>query len=338
MKAAAIHKWNDAPQLTDVAAPAAPTGNDVLVRVVYSSINPLDWKLASGLMAIPGLPTSWPKHFGQDLSGEVIAVGPSVTHFKVGDHVYGTTSNGPKGSGAHAERVVCNDSSIAHKPKNISHQEAASIPLAALTAYGSIFGSGHLTAGQSVLILGASGGVGHLGVQIAKAKGAKVYASCGTDKVDYVKGLGADQVVDYKTEKLNEKLKGKEIDVLFDCIGAKRERELAFPLLKRGGIAVTINPIDDTTGQSFIFQVANSLKDFTWGNLQHYYYNRSLFKLYFFTPNNTREQLEEVSKMVEEGKVKTEVAQVFPLSQVGEAFKKSKEGRTKGKIVIEVSK
>jgi len=337
MKASVFNAWKEDPHLEDVAPPSQPESSSgleqyVLTKVFSSSVNPIDWKLASGIMAVPGFPGSWPKWVGHDISGEVLSVGSAVTKFKKGDLIYGLAT------GTYAEKALCHQNSVALKPKNISHNEAAAIPLVALTAWNSMFGSGNLQSGGSVLVLGASGGVGHLAVQLAKAKGAKVLASCGTEKVEYVKSLGADKVVNYREQKLDEVLKDEKVDVVFDTVGAQAERDRAYTLLNRGGSVVVINPIDDTVGDSPVVKIAKGVKNMLWGNMYHFYNNRNLTKIYFLGHSNCSEQLESITKLVEDGKVKVEVAKVYPLSELAEAFQQSKGGKTKGKIVIEVAK
>jgi len=337
MHAAAFSAWNKDPELTVVAQPPKPSEtsgleNHVMIKIFSSSINPIDWKVHSGLLALQ-FPKTWPKWVGRDVSGKIVDVGGAVTKFKLGDEVFGMPE---QLGGSHAEFVTCSEKSIAHKPKNLSHNEAAALPLASLTAYETMFSYGQLAAGQTTLILGGSSGVGHLAVQLAKAAGAKVITTCGPNNTDYVKSLGADQVINYRTEDLNTAVK-EQVNFVFDVVGQKSSRDIGFTKLQRGGAVYTINPVDEGSKSSLPVTIAKTVFDIFWSNLYNYATNRSYYRP-IFVSDGQGESLEKIARLAEEGKLKPNIDAVFPLDEVATAFKQSKEGRTRGKIVIEINK
>jgi len=214
MKAIRIHKFGgtEVLKLEDVERPS-PAQDEVLVRVYASGVNPVDWVVRNGgndflrpLLKLPLIP-------GWDAAGIVEETGSGVTDFKKGDAVYGVP-NFP-GDGSYAEYCVGKASQFALKPNNISFNEASAVPLAALTAWTGVFGCGKLKAGQHILVNGASGGVGSFAVQFAKAAGAHVTGVASTKNLDYIKQLGADEVIDYRTQKFEDLSQG--MDVVFDA-------------------------------------------------------------------------------------------------------------------------
>jgi NADPH:quinone reductase-like Zn-dependent oxidoreductase len=217
MKAIVYHCYGspDVLKLEDVAMPV-PADNEVLVKVHAASVNPLDWHYMRGSPYIMrmesgiGAPTN--PRLGVDYSGTVVAVGKDVTRFQTGDEVYGGRN------GAFAEYLTAReDRAIVRKPSNVSFEQAASVPIAALTALQSLRDHGQLKAGQKVLINGASGGVGTFAVQIAKSMGAEVTGVCSTRNVDLVRSLGADHVIDYTQENFTEG--AERYDLILDMVG-----------------------------------------------------------------------------------------------------------------------
>lgn len=235
MKAVRIHKYGNAEQIIYEDAPM-PTveASDVLIKVVASSVNPVDWKIREGHLK-EMVSYSMPVILGLDVSGIVESVGENVSKFKVGDAVFSRPD--VKRNGTYAEFVAVNEVEVAFKPKTISHVESASLPLAGITAWEALFTTAQLSDNQKVLIHGGSGGVGSLAVQLAKSRGAYVISTTSTKNLALVKSLGADEVIDYKTHKFEDIV--KDADVVFDTIGGEVQ-ELSWSVLKQNGILVSI--------------------------------------------------------------------------------------------------
>src|SRR5690242_9955697 len=226
--------------------------NGVLVRVRASSVNPVDWKYRQGLLA-PVRPVVFPVIWGCDLSGVVTEAGPAVTLFKPGDEVYGFKDGyvAKTYRGTYAEYVVAPEKTMAKKPSNLSHLEAACIPLAALTAWQALLGQGKLKQGQRVLIHAGAGGVGVMAIQIAKAFGAFVAATGSTRNQDLLHELGADRPIDYTREEFDE-IRPK-FDVVLDGVG-KSVWAGSLRVLKFGGRLVTLSPpIPEQPSGNFTF-------------------------------------------------------------------------------------
>lgn len=204
-----------------------PGEGEIVAAIHAASVNPTDWKTRAGLRAdasiLPWIP-------GCDFSGTVTAVGPGVTEFKEGDAVFGIPPQG--GGGTYAEAIAVDAGLVAAKPEGLSHVETAAIALIGLTALVSLEDTAKVQAGESVLIHGGSGGVGGIGVQIAKHAGATVYATTSTRNVDYVTRLGADHVIDYTKERFEDVV--PPLDVVFDTVGGEVQ-ERSFSVLKPGG-------------------------------------------------------------------------------------------------------
>lgn len=235
MKAVRIHGYGGADALAyeDVPMPGI-SADDVLVRVVAASVNPVDWKIREGYLK-QMIPHPLPLTLGWDVSGVVEAVGSSVSRFKVGDAVYSRPDI--KRNGTYAEYVAIRGDEIAHKPRTISHVEAASLPLAGITAWEALFTAGCLAPKQKVLIHAGSGGVGSLAVQLAKSRGAFVVATTSGRNAAFVKSLGADEVIDYHAQRFNEAV--SDVDVVFDTIGGDVQGS-SWSVLRPGGILVSI--------------------------------------------------------------------------------------------------
>ena len=284
----------------------------VLIRVESSSVNPLDWKLLSGAMRLL-IPLKLPHVPGFDVAGEIVAVGSNVQKFSVGDAVFVRLDN--NGGGASAEYAVAGESAVAIRPDNISVNEAAAIPLAALTALQGLRDKGGLQAGQHVLIVGGSGGVGHYAIQIAKAMGAHVTTVCSTRNVAFVQELGADEVIDY-TEQTGFGAPDR-YDVVFDCVGASPYSAFASSM-KRNGAYVTINPTVGGVVRSAFMSI----------------FSKRSVHIHLMKPSGA--DLETLGDWVKENKLRSEIDTVYPLSELSKAYAQSKGGRTRGKIVIQV--
>lgn len=309
MKAVQIHKFGDADQLIyENAATPDLKPDDVLVQVYATSINPVDWKIRKG-----GYPGSDKRQFpiilGWDVSGVIVFKGEEVQGFEIGDEIYARPN--VSRNGTYAEYVAVNYQEIAIKPRSIDHIHAAAIPLAGLTAWQGLFDHGKLEAGQKVLIHAAAGGVGTLAVQLAKWKGAYVIGTASEDNIDFLKELGADEVIDYKNEDFAEKLSG--IDLVFDLIGGDVQQK-SLEVLKPGGILVTTVGLKDEAGVK--------AKGMT--GVQ-------------YMAQSVPADLEQLAQLIDEGKLKPVIAGIMPLSEASEAHKKSEKGHTKGKIILRVA-
>jgi NADPH:quinone reductase-like Zn-dependent oxidoreductase len=314
----------------DVPAPRVGP-NGVLVQVRATSVNPVDWKFRRGLLDAVR-PVVFPVIWGGDLSGVVAEVGPAVTLFKPGDEVYGFKDGyvGKTYRGTYAEFAVVPEKSLAKKPGNLSHEEAAAVPLAALTAWQSLLNQGKLKAGQRVLIHAGAGGVGMMAIQIAKAFGAYVAATASTRNQGLLRELGADQPIDYTKEQISE-IRPK-FDLVLDGVG-QNVWGASFRALKFGGRLVTLTiPIpEQPAGKTRFF--ATALAGVVGGS------GRGLMggKRLLLTQVKPRGgDLEKISVLIEAGKIKPMIEKVFPLEQIAEAHRLSETGHVRGKLVLSV--
>lgn len=308
MKAVRIHSYGDASVLAYEDAPKPNIEpNEVLIKVVAASVNPVDWKIREGYLQ-QMIPYPLPLTLGWDVSGVIEAVGAEVTEFNVGDAVYSRPDI--KRNGTYAEYVVVRASEVAHKPKTISHAEAASLPLAGITAWETLITAGQLEAGQRVLIHAGSGGVGSLAIQLAKARGAYVIATTSARNADLVKSLGADEIIDYRSQRFEDI--AKDIDIVLDTLGGEVQ-EASWSVLKPGGILVSIvSPPSAERAESLGL--------------------RSAFV--FIEPNATI--LNEYAQLVDAGLIRPIVGAEFALKDIQKAHALSESGRTVGKIVLYV--
>src|SRR6266850_1585334 len=231
MKAVRIHSFGgpEVLRLEDVPTPE-PKPDELLVRVFAAGVNPADWKFREGLLGKIPLPTI----MGSDFSGEVEAVGHDVTDFHVGQPVFGVVGDE---SGSYAQFVVAPAAQLVEKPANLNHVEAAALPVASMTAWQALFDVANLQRGQKVLIHAAAGGVGTYAVQFAKWKGAHVIGTASSEHLDFVRQMGADEVVNYRATPFEDVV--REVDVVFDTIGGETQSR-SWKVLKRGGILVSI--------------------------------------------------------------------------------------------------
>jgi NADPH:quinone reductase-like Zn-dependent oxidoreductase len=308
MKAVRIHEFGgpEVLKIDDIPVPQ-PKADDVLIKVYATSINPIDWKIRNG-DSKSKFPAPLPLTLGWDVSGVIEQLGDNVTNFKVGDEVYGRPD--PTRNGAYAEYIVVDAGQINHRPNTIDHVHSAAIPLAGLTAYQGLFDHGQLQPGQKVLIHAASGGVGSYAVQLAKWKGAYVIGTTSEKNMDLVKSLGADEVIDYKKYKFEDKL--KDIDLVFDTVGGDTQKR-SLQVLKNGGrLITTVKPE---------YQEAAKVKN---------------IHLEGFMAKSYPAQLQQLAQLVDDGKLKPIISRVMALNEAAEAQKISEEGHTAGKIVLKV--
>jgi NADPH:quinone reductase-like Zn-dependent oxidoreductase len=304
MKAIVINAYGneDVVKYTEVERPE-PQADEVLVKVHAAGVNPVDWKIRNGLGERLGL--KLPIRLGGEIAGTVEKIGADVRGFKAGDAVYGII-----GSGGYAEYAIAKIGDIAPKPQSLTFENAAAIPLGALTAWQAMFDLAKLSSGQRILITGASGGVGSLAVQLAKVKGAYVIGLASGRNGAFVRELGADEFVDYT--KQNFAAVVQDVDVVFDAVGGDTF-EKAFQTLKKGGFLVTAVAFpSEEKAQELGIKAARV----------------------YCKPN--AEQLAEISALVDEGKLTAHISTVLPLTEVNKALQLSESGRTRGKIVLQI--
>ena len=306
--------------------------NGVLVQVHASSVNPVDWKLRCGLLA-PVRPVIFPVIWGCDLSGVVAEVGPAVTLFKPGDEVYGFKDGyvAKTFRGTYAEFAVVPEKSLTKKPPGLSHEEAAAIPLAALTAWQAMLNQGKLKPGQRVLIHAGAGGVGVMAIQIAKAFGAFVAATASAQNQQLLRDLGADQPIDYSRERVDQiRLK---FDLVLDGVG-RSVWGASFRALKFGGRLVTLAvPVPGKpVGKLTFFSAA--IAGLAGGTLRGLAGGK-LLKMIQAKPRGG--DLEKINALIEAGKIRPVIEKVFPLEEIAEAHRLSEQGHVRGKLVVRIS-
>lgn len=313
MRAAQINKYGGPEVIeinTAVEKPAIKEGQ-VLVEVHASSINPFDGKVRGGMMQ-QMMPLQFPATLGGDIAGVITEVGEGVTEFVTGDKVYGQASVFGGGTGAFAEYAAANGEQIAKMPDNVSFIQAAALPLTGVSALQVLQNHMKLQSGQKILIHGGAGGIGSIAIQIAKHIGASVATTASASSTDYIKQLGADEVLDYKTQKFEELL--HEYDAVFDTVGGETY-EKSFQVLKKGGIIVSmlVSPNEELENKYGVTAILQQTKVMT-------------------------DSLTALTKLIEQGVVKATVDKIFPLEQIGEAFTAQENGGIRGKIVIEIKK
>lgn len=289
-------------ELRDVPEPEI-RDDEVLVRVHVAGVNPVDAKIRLGQFTRfhPVVPAI----IGRDISGVVVRAGRAVSEFPLGSEVLGVLDYD---RGAYAEFVAASPREIAHKPHGLDHAQAAALPVAALTAWQALFEHGKLQADQSLLIHGASGGVGHYAVQFAAWCGAKVAATCAGSDRDFVKSLGAERAIDYRAERFEDIV--SNLDLVLDLIGGETRRR-SWPILRSGGILVSTLPDPAPEGRS----------DVSGREVVVYANSR---------------QLEFIAVLVTEGHVKVHLDQVFPLVEARRAHLHLEKEHSRGKTVLRV--
>jgi NADPH:quinone reductase-like Zn-dependent oxidoreductase len=298
--------------------------NDILIEVQAAAINPIDKSIVLGnLQSV--IPVPVPSTLAYDVSGIVIEKGSDVSNFEIGDLVYARVPQ--QQMGTIAEFVAVTSDAVSKKPGNISFEEAAGIPLAGLTALQALEYAG-IKENDKVLIHAGSGGVGSLAIQYAKAKGAYVYTTTSTENVKWVKELGADRVIDYKTE--DYKTIVKEADIVLDTLGGNYSSE-ALEVIKQGGKVVSIaGPLDAASAKMFgmvDYKLPEQLAQLINAKNADY-------KFIFMHPNGA--QLSEIKSMIEDELIKPIIDKVYTYDESIEAFLHLATGRAKGKIVIKV--
>ncbi|GAB4589279.1 NADP-dependent oxidoreductase [Nocardia sp. IFM 10818] len=310
MRAIVVREWGgpEALTLAEIDRPE-PGFGEILVRVHAAGVNPVDWKTrASGqLIGWGEIPI-----VGWDVSGTVAAVGPGVTVFRPGDEVFGMPRF-PQQAGGYAEYVVAPARHFAAKPGRIDHVRAAALPLAALTAWQGLIDTAGLRPGQRVLIHAAAGGVGHLAVQIAKAHGAHVIGTARAEKHDFLRSLGADEVIDYSAVDFAAAV--DEVDVVLDAFGGDYGTR-SLPLVRRGGHLVSLPGPDDVPDAE---AAAARGVHIGWTVVEV-----------------DSAGLRAIADLVDNDKLRVEIDTVLPLAEAAQAHAYGETGRARGKIVLQV--
>ena len=320
MKAIVHHTYgSDGVELRDVDMPVIED-HQVLLKVHASSVNPAEWYRVQGPFFArfdSGLRRPKSLSIGGDVAGRVEAVGKDVTEFQVGDDVFGTSG------GAWAEHAAAREVRLVKKPANVSYEEAAAVPVAALTALQALRDHGKVQAGQKVLINGASGGVGTYAVQLAKSFGAEVTAVCSTRNVDQAGSLGADHVVDYTQQDFTRS--GEHHDLMLDIAGSRPFLEFR-RVLQPNAIVVAVGAPMSARG-------LGPLKHLIGSRLTSLGRSQSVVN---FVAKITKEDLAFMSEQLADGRVKSVIDRRFELSQVPDALRYLGEGHARGKIVVTV--
>jgi alcohol dehydrogenase len=310
MKAAQIKEYGDASAVSvdEINKPVVNEGQ-VLVEVYASSLNPFDSAVRSGYMQ-QMIPLQLPVTLGGDIAGKIIEVGAQVVGFAVGDKVFGQASAVAGNSGAFAEYAVTAAGQVAQAPSNLDFKEAASLPLVGVSALQALTQHINLQPGQKILITGGAGGVGRVAVQLAKHIGVYVASTATGEDIAALKELGADEVIDYKTQDYTQIL--KDYDAVFDTVGGE-EFAKTLTILKKGGIAVTMaaQPDEAQAKELGITAIAQMTQV-------------------------TTEALTKLRELVESGIVKPYIGKVFRLDEIQDAFGARESGAVSGKVVLEI--
>jgi NADPH:quinone reductase-like Zn-dependent oxidoreductase len=284
-----------------------PGPSEVLVKVKAAAVGPWDSWIRAGKSA---LPQPLPLTLGSDLSGEIVAIGPDVAELAIGNQVYGVTN--PRFVGAYAEYAVASAGMVSAKPTSLTHVEAASVPVVAVTAWQALFDHAQLKAGQTVVIQGAAGNVGSYAVQLARQAGVQTIATVSTGDISAVRDLGANTVIDYRTQRFEKEV--QDVDAVIDLVGGETQ-ERSFQVLRRGGKLISaVSRPDQDLAKRYGVEAA------------------------FFLVNVTSKYLTKVAHFVDGGKLRTNVGAVLPLADAREAHLMLERVRPqpKGKIVLDV--
>ena len=295
----------DVLEITEIPRPK-PRTNEILVKVHAAGLNPTDWKHRSGHGFVDKLPLV----LGWDVSGVVEAVGIGVATFRPGDEVFGMMSY-PFGLGTHADYVAAPARFFAAKPRSVDHVQAGALPLVSLTAWQALVDNADLQSGQRVLIHAAAGGVGHIAVQIAKARGAYVIGTASAEKHGFLREVGADEVIDYRTDDFADRV--RDVDAVLDTIGGDTAMR-SLHTLRKGGSLVSLIPV----GSADLFRQADQLGV------------RALRMLV----DSSRSALETVSGLVDESSLRATIAGTFPLTEAAEAHREGETNHTTCKLVL----
>ena len=316
MKAMVIDRFGGPEQLhpAEIKTPE-PQSGEVLIKIECTSVNPVDWKIREGMLESL-FPHDFPLILGWDAAGTVAAVGDGVRPSRVGERVYAYCRKPRVQWGTYAEYVTMPAAAIAPMPQVLSFAETASIPLVGLTSWQALFAAAHLAAGQSVLILNGAGGTGSLAIQFAKHAGASVLACASAGNLEYVRSLGADVVIDYRSADVVAEVRAhapEGMDVIYANIGGEPQRQ-SYALLKAGGTLVTIVDAADEGAARAVGATA----------------------LYLFVEPDGG-QLREIARLIEASFVRPPQMTVMKLEEAAEAHRMSEGNHVRGKIVLSVT-
>ncbi len=311
MKAAQINQYGhaDTVKVQETTKPVAGEGQ-ILVEVHASSINPFDTMVREGYLK-DMIPLTLPVTLGGDIAGVITEVGSGVSDFTVGDKVYGQANVVGGSSGAFAEFALTNASQVGKMPTELNYTDAAAIVLTGLSAYQVIYEHMKLQSGQKILVHGGAGGIGSVAIQLAKHLGVYVTTTATGDGVEFAKGQGADEVIDYKSQKFEDIV--KDYDAVFDTVGGETY-DKSFVVLKKGGVIVSMaaqpnTELSEKFGVTAIYQ----------------------------STHTSTEQLGELAKLINDGVVTVHVDKIFTLDQIKEAFEARESGSIKGKVAISIN-
>ncbi|MFJ7183215.1 NADP-dependent oxidoreductase [Lysinibacillus xylanilyticus] len=331
MRAMVIDRYGKVPmRMAEMPTPEIDE-YEVLAEIHAASINPVDFKIRDGKVKLL-VKYKMPLILGNDFSGVVVKVGAKVTRFKVGDEIYAR----PRKSkiGTFTEYIAIHEDDIALKPKNLSFEEAASIPLVGLTSYQALTDILQLQKGQKILIHAGAGGVGTFAIQLAKLMGAFVATTASEAGANLVKSLGADEIINYKTEKFEEIL--ENYDVVFDTLGGET-LEKSFEVIKSGGKIVSVSGLPNARfgkeyGSGFFKTLLFSAASHKLTALEKKH--NVQYSFLFMKPSG--EQLRIIADFIETGKIKPIIDRVFPFENAQKAMEYAESGRAKGKIILKI--
>jgi len=311
IKAAQINSYggNEVVKITKDAVPPAVSDGKIIVEVYAAGVNPVDWKIRQGYLA-QRLPIEFPATLGGDFSGLVTEIGNGVSGLKIGEEVYGQAGILHGGSGSFAEYVLVPAQNVSEKPGKASHVEGAALPLAGVSALQGLFDHMGLKSGQKILIHGGAGGIGTFAVQIAKNIGAYVYATARARNEEYVKGLGADHVINYESQRFEEI--ARDLDAVFDTVGGETYTR-SFASLRKGGIIVSMleRPNKDLLDKYGV----TAIGEFT---------------------GVTTERLRRLAELVERGAIRVHIDKIFHLDDAAAALHYLETGHPRGKVVVKI--
>lgn len=311
MKAAVLGDYDSLDGLVIDDRPVPTPGDDqILVKVAAASVNPVDWKVRDGMLRA-GMKLALPLILGGDIAGVVTDRGRTAQDFEIGQAVHAMTDTSFRyAHGAFAQYVAVRSAQAAHKPATLDMAEAAAVPLAALTAWQALFDEGGLRAGQRVLIHAAAGGVGGFAVQFARIAGAHVIGTASAANADYVRALGAQEVIDYAAALFEDRV--RDVDLVIDLIGGEVQLR-SLRVLRPGGMLVN-----------------------GWGALAEAEARAAGVKARKVAVRPDGDQLGQIDAMIDAGQVSVELAHRFPLTEIEQAFALSRRGHGRGKIVLEM--
>ncbi len=311
MKAAQITKYgsNEVVEINKNAPEPTITEGHILIKVYAAGINPVDWKIREGYMR-QMVQLKFPATLGGDFSGIVAGVGEGISSFKKGDEIYGQASVIRGGSGSFAEFALADVNTVAHKPENLSHVEAAALPLTGVSAWQALVDHMDLSSGKKILIHGGAGGIGSIAIQLARHLGAYVATTVSLKDIQYARELGADEVIDYKNQSFEDLL--KNYDAVYDTVGGETYIR-SFRVLKKGGTIVSMleQPRPDLMEQYGV----NAIGQFTQVN---------------------SERLSKLAELADKGIIKVHIEKTFPLEKAQEALAFQQNGHPRGKVVLRI--